>query len=52
MPIMIDKSPPLVGDVFDGDKLDKDIQYQHQTDKICGQWKNFFDPESGIRRLV
>lgn len=51
-PIMVDKTPPIVGVVSDGDRLQGDLQYQHETDKICAQWTNFFDPESGIRKYI
>lgn len=49
-PILIDKSPPIPGIVLDGDRLAQDRQYQSEDDKICAQWKEFYDPESGIDR--
>ena len=48
-PIMIDKTPPEIGTVYDGNRMEIDLQYQHETDRICAQWRKFFDPESGIR---
>ena len=49
-PILIDKTPPEVGTVLDGNKLQKDLRYQADNRQICAQWLNFFDPESGIDR--
>jgi len=49
-PIMIDRSPPVPGDVMDGDRLRKDKQYQSDDKSICAQWIDFHDPESGIDR--
>jgi len=49
---MIDRSPPVPGDVIDGDRLRKDRQYQSDDKSICAQWIDFHDPESGIDRLL
>ena len=49
-PILIDKSPPLVGRVLDGDILQRDLRYQSDDKRICAQWTDFYDPESGIDR--
>lgn len=49
-PILIDKSPPIPGIVLDGDRLHQDRQYQSEDNRICAQWKDFYDPESGIDR--
>ncbi|XP_061177745.1 uncharacterized protein LOC133186528 [Saccostrea echinata] len=51
-PIMVDKTPPIVGVVSDGNKLRRDLQYQHETNKICAQWTHFYDPESGIKEFI
>ncbi|XP_046568758.1 uncharacterized protein LOC124277142 [Haliotis rubra] len=48
VPILIDFTPPVVGKVLDGDKLLEDVEYQHNTQMICAQWVDFYDPESGI----
>ncbi|XP_046375524.2 uncharacterized protein LOC124148470 [Haliotis rufescens] len=48
VPILIDFTPPVIGRVLDGNKLLQDIEYQHDTDMICSQWVDFYDPESGI----
>ncbi|XP_013400528.1 uncharacterized protein LOC106166497 [Lingula anatina] len=47
-PIMIDRSEPIAGDLFDGKNLHVDIDYQANNDSICVHWKGFYDPESGI----
>ena len=47
-PILIDRTNPVAGHVFDGDVMGEDIQYQSDNSKICAQWKGFYDPESGI----
>jgi hypothetical protein len=49
-PIMIDRSPPIAGNVLDGDRLRNDRAFQADDDKICVQWIDFFDPESGLDR--
>ncbi|WAQ98196.1 hypothetical protein MAR_022569, partial [Mya arenaria] len=51
-PILIDKSQPIPGNIMDGDRLRKDRQFQADDDKICAQWIDFYDPESGIDRFV
>ncbi|KAH3823846.1 hypothetical protein DPMN_125669 [Dreissena polymorpha] len=51
-PILIDRSPPIPGTVMDGDRLRRDRQFQADDHKICAQWIDFFDPESGIDRYV
>ena len=49
-PIMIDRTPPTPGDVLDGQWLRKDIQFQADDRRICAQWVDFHDPESGISK--
>ncbi|WAR20850.1 CRB-like protein [Mya arenaria] len=51
-PILIDKSPPIPGNVMDGDRLRKDRQFQADNHNICAQWIDFYDPESGIDRFL
>ncbi|XP_060074374.1 uncharacterized protein LOC132554093 [Ylistrum balloti] len=50
--ILIDLTPPNVGVVLDGDKLDTDIDYQFDTSTICAEWVRFYDEESGIRDYI
>ena len=49
-PIMIDTSPPVAGSVLDGDDHIKDMTYQPYDDRMCVQWYDWYDPESGIER--
>ena len=49
-PILIDRSPPIPGVVLDGNRLRRDRMYQAAIDRICAQWIDFYDPESGIDR--
>ena len=51
-PIMIDTTPPIIGSVLDGDVHLQDLNYQPYDDRICVQWYEWFDAESGIERLV
>lgn len=51
-PILIDRSPPIPGAVLDGELLRQDIMYQSDPTKICAQWVDFYDPESGIDTYV
>ena len=44
---MMDRSPPIAGDVLDGDRL-YDRIYQPRDDRMCAQWIGWYDPESGI----
>ena len=46
-PIMIDRTPPIPGDVLDGNQL-YDLKYQPFADHMCAQWPFWYDPESGI----
>ena len=49
-PILIDKSPPIAGEVLDGNQVQTDMVYQSDGERICAHWVNFYDPESGIDR--
>ncbi|KAJ8312545.1 hypothetical protein KUTeg_009918 [Tegillarca granosa] len=51
-PILIDRSPPIPGAVLDGELLRQDIMYQSDATKICAQWVDFYDPESGIDTFI
>lgn len=49
-PIMIDTSPPITGELYDGEEYMTDLMYQPFDDYICAQWFNWYDPESGLSR--
>lgn len=51
-PILIDKSPPIAGHVLDGNRFRQDKMFQSDSNKICAQWVDFYDPESGIDRFL
>ena len=46
---MIDLTPPVEGTVIDGDTEDfVDQEYSASSARVSLQWKDFYDPESGI----
>ncbi|XP_070573717.1 uncharacterized protein [Ptychodera flava] len=47
-PIIVDRSPPIAGQVFDGTVIDHDIDFQSFSDKLCVSWSGFYDEDSGI----
>ncbi|KAI0239494.1 hypothetical protein LSAT2_009793 [Lamellibrachia satsuma] len=47
-PIIVDRSPPIPGLVYDGDNLKKDISFQSSSSQYCANWNGFGDPESGL----
>ena len=49
-PVMLDSTPPEAGHLLDGDVHLKDLAYQPYDDRLCVQWYDWFDPESGIDR--
>ncbi|KAI0241220.1 hypothetical protein LSAT2_032838 [Lamellibrachia satsuma] len=51
-PIIVDRSPPIPGLVYDGDKLKKDISFQSSSSQYCANWNGFGDPESGLTKYV
>ena len=49
-PLMMDPTPPVTGSVLDGDISQVDLDYQSESDRMCVQWYDWFDAESGIKR--
>ncbi|XP_076085326.1 uncharacterized protein LOC143056125 [Mytilus galloprovincialis] len=47
-PIIVDPTPPIAGNVYDGQTYGVDLAFAKFPDKICANWQGFFDPESGI----
>ncbi|XP_022103294.1 uncharacterized protein LOC110986022 [Acanthaster planci] len=47
-PILVDDSPPIAGDLFDGPYAGQDLVFTKDRNKICANWYNWYDPESGI----
>ncbi|XP_055957638.1 uncharacterized protein LOC126824831 [Patella vulgata] len=47
-PLIIDVTPPIAGQVFDGPIYKHDQTYTKYNNKLCANWIDFYDPESGI----
>ncbi|XP_071798137.1 uncharacterized protein [Asterias amurensis] len=47
-PILVDDTPPIAGDLFDGPYAGRDLVFTKDRNEICGNWYNWFDPDSGI----
>ncbi|CAH1802680.1 unnamed protein product [Owenia fusiformis] len=48
IPIIVDTTPPIAGDLYDGWVHNIDIDYQNRNDILCANWQNFHDPDSGL----
>ncbi|XP_052806226.1 uncharacterized protein LOC128235445 [Mya arenaria] len=48
--ILLDSSPPIAGVVNDGEIYAEDLQFTKYSDKVCTNWHDFHDPESGISK--
>ncbi|WAR05119.1 hypothetical protein MAR_020488, partial [Mya arenaria] len=48
--ILVDASPPIAGVINDGEIYAEDLQFTKYFDKICTNWYDFHDPESGISK--
>ncbi|KAI0233085.1 hypothetical protein LSAT2_016643 [Lamellibrachia satsuma] len=51
-PIIVDRSPPIPGLVYDGDNLKKDISFKSSSSRYCANWNGFGDPESGLSIFI
>ncbi|XP_033637389.1 uncharacterized protein LOC117298318 isoform X2 [Asterias rubens] len=47
-PLLVDDTPPIAGDLLDGPYAGRDLVFTKDRNEICGNWYNWFDPESGI----
>ncbi|XP_019614832.1 PREDICTED: uncharacterized protein LOC109462715, partial [Branchiostoma belcheri] len=47
-PILVDTTPPLAGDVYDGRSHGRQVNFQSSQSEICANWENFWDPDTGI----
>ncbi|KAI8514390.1 hypothetical protein Bbelb_087140 [Branchiostoma belcheri] len=47
-PILVDTTPPLAGDVYDGKSHGRQVNFQSSQSEICANWENFRDPDTGI----
>ena len=50
--IIVDRSPPIPGHVYDGDNLKKDISFQSSSSQYCANLNGFGDPESGLSMFI
>ena len=48
--VYVDVTPPLKGVVIDGNDPDSDEIYSSEPSTVSSAWRNFSDPESGIKR--
>ncbi|XP_070555133.1 uncharacterized protein [Ptychodera flava] len=46
---MVDINPPIAGCVCDAADHGIDIDFQSSPNRICANWQDFYDPESGIK---
>ena len=51
-PLVIDRSAPVIGYVYDGRRHGYDVAFTAVNDTICINWDNFHDEESGIGRYA
>ncbi|ESO82597.1 hypothetical protein LOTGIDRAFT_236952 [Lottia gigantea] len=47
-PLILDITPPIAGKVYDGPLYKHDLMYTKDSNKICANWVDFYDPESGL----
>ena len=52
VPIMVDRSPPLAGRVYDGAMVGSDVDFQSNATTLCVIFEGFSDPESGIASIT
>ncbi|XP_076086791.1 uncharacterized protein LOC143057371 [Mytilus galloprovincialis] len=50
--IIVDRTAPVAGQVYDGSVLTVDQSFTNVNDKICLNWKNFVDLESSISHYM
>nr|KAG5706426.1 hypothetical protein BaRGS_032819 [Batillaria attramentaria] len=46
--LLVDVTPPIPGNVSDGDDINNDIDFTSETATITTTWSDFRDPESGL----
>ncbi|KAI8518956.1 hypothetical protein Bbelb_022130, partial [Branchiostoma belcheri] len=49
VPIIIDGSAPFPGEVLDGNDYGKDLDWTPELNEVCANWRDFYDPESGLK---
>jgi len=48
LPVYIDETPPVKGNVKDGKDPNKDEVYTSEPATVASTWSGFSDPESGL----
>ncbi|XP_078664148.1 uncharacterized protein LOC144907219 [Branchiostoma floridae x Branchiostoma belcheri] len=51
-PIVVDRTGPISGEVYDGDQVGDDLQFINTADLVCANWKDFYDEDSGIKEYM
>ncbi|KAI8485717.1 hypothetical protein Bbelb_365510, partial [Branchiostoma belcheri] len=51
-PIVVDRTGPISGEVYDGDQVGDDLQFINKADLVCANWKDFYDEDSGIKEYM
>ncbi|XP_072033446.1 LOW QUALITY PROTEIN: uncharacterized protein [Amphiura filiformis] len=51
-PILVDSTPPIAGAIYDGPIPGEDLTYTAGRREICTNWRNFYDPDSGISLYI
>ncbi len=51
-PFTVDRTPPVLGAVYDGPILRSDSSFQPGTNTLCVNWAGFSDPDTGIGRII
>ncbi|XP_035668224.1 uncharacterized protein LOC118410558 isoform X2 [Branchiostoma floridae] len=51
-PILVDTTPPAVGILYDGSVHGHDLKFTSDPRKICANWKDFHDEESGLSHYL
>ncbi|KAL5013969.1 hypothetical protein ScPMuIL_008239 [Solemya velum] len=47
-PMTLDVTAPIPGRIYDGEVPHADLQFTKDNTRICSNWENFYDHESGI----
>ena len=50
--VYVDVTPPVKGLVTDGLNPDEDERYSSEASTVASTWKNFSDPESGLKSYL
>ncbi|XP_066300154.1 uncharacterized protein [Branchiostoma lanceolatum] len=51
-PIVVDRTGPIAGEVYDGDQVGEDLQFINKAEEVCANWNDFYDEDSGIKDFM